>query len=448
MARKSSPSPSLSSSSKVTSSIFDIGLAGWERPMQSIVTAIVAGIPVCLVGAPGTGKTVGPRALALSLFGAECKFRDYYCPELTRDTLMGFLDMDAFRKKRVEFIGDDAIWKYEAVLLDEPTRAPAYMQAYIMELVRTRMLMGRSTALKLVMSAVNPPDLDPTATYMPLALSQRYVYAWAPDLETLLEPKAKKPTSDALRKALYSNLENEEKPLNDLSELMREAQSKLNSGWLYSDNILTEDALTEALRKTTSILLSDEVTYSIRQMKYVKRMLEALLCLHSCDGRVSLDKSHVWDLVHSTIPQWYGVVPTSQQLIKGNGAIQPPSSVIDRVHDSLAPLLEPTRKLHYSLSKIYNRAHETTDMMMYDAQMAELLNFAKETPVCDMLTPSGLKMIYEMSNSSDAIDRRVARLVKLRVAAERDPGKVIVLDDLVKDSLSSRPRIPSSDSKT
>jgi hypothetical protein len=72
------------------------------------------------------------------------------------------------------------------VLFDEINRANPFIQSKLHELIRTRTLMGLPTILKMVFSAVNPPERYQSG-YMDIALAFRFVCVQVPNITVMKE---------------------------------------------------------------------------------------------------------------------------------------------------------------------------------------------------------------------------------------------------------------------
>ena len=153
--------------------LFDeLGIYGWDSVEPLVLAAIVADLPVLLIGDIGTNKTEGSKTIAQAVLGPASSFRHYEVPTLNFDDLVGFLNPKGLAKGVLEFVPTPlSIWKAEAALFDELNRANPFIQSKLHELIRTRHIMGLPTNLKLVFAAVNPPQTY-QAGYMDLALGE------------------------------------------------------------------------------------------------------------------------------------------------------------------------------------------------------------------------------------------------------------------------------------
>ena len=71
-----------------------------------------------------------------------------------------------------------------AALFDEINRANPFIQSKLHELIRTRTLMGLPTQLRMVFSAVNPPERYQSG-YMDMALASRFICIQVPNITAM-----------------------------------------------------------------------------------------------------------------------------------------------------------------------------------------------------------------------------------------------------------------------
>ncbi len=160
----------------------EIGIYGWGPIEPLILSAILADLSVLLIGDIGTNKTEGARTIAQAVLGPEISFRHYEVPTLNFDDLVGFLNPKSLAKGKLEFVHTPfSIWKAEAALFDEINRANLFIQSKLHEVIRTRKVMGLPTRLKVIFSAVNPPETYQTG-YMDMAIASRFVSVQVPNI--------------------------------------------------------------------------------------------------------------------------------------------------------------------------------------------------------------------------------------------------------------------------
>jgi MoxR-like ATPase len=146
----------------------ELGIYGWDAVEPLVLSAIVADLPVLLIGDIGTNKTEGSKTIAQAVLGKASQFRHYEVPTLNFDDLVGFLNPKGLAKGTLEFVPTPlSIWKAEAALFDELNRANPFIQSKLHELIRTRQIMGLPT---------NPSSSSPPST--PLRLIRPATWTW------------------------------------------------------------------------------------------------------------------------------------------------------------------------------------------------------------------------------------------------------------------------------
>ena len=151
-----------------------INIYGWDDIEPVILAALVSELPVLLIGDIGSNKTEGSEAISRALLGAKIDFRAYEVPTLNFDDLIGFMNPKSLAKGELDFVHTPlSIWKADAVLFDEINRANPFIQSKLHELIRRRRLLGLTTNIKILFSAVNPPERYQSG-YMDMALASRF----------------------------------------------------------------------------------------------------------------------------------------------------------------------------------------------------------------------------------------------------------------------------------
>ena len=85
--------------------LFDeLGIYGWDSVEPLVLAAIVADLPVLLIGDTGTNKTEGAKTIAQAVLGAGNAFRHYEVPTLNFDDLVGFLNPKGLAKGLLKFV--------------------------------------------------------------------------------------------------------------------------------------------------------------------------------------------------------------------------------------------------------------------------------------------------------------------------------------------------------
>jgi MoxR-like ATPase len=195
-----------------------LGIIGWDRIEPIILGAILSNKSVLLKGAHGSNKTEGCKVISEAVFGEGTKFVPYDTSLVNADDLLGFLHPGKLAQGKMEFISTpDSIWDATSCLLDEINRCNPYNAAKFFEIVRSRTINGRKTALEFVWAACNPPDKYNTA-HMDAAQVSRFVVLTVPTFSDLSVAQRRKlmglngdrtvgslkPLIDAARKAKVS----------------------------------------------------------------------------------------------------------------------------------------------------------------------------------------------------------------------------------------------------
>jgi hypothetical protein len=270
-----------------------LGIYGWDEIEPLILSAITSDLAVLLIGDIGTNKTEGARTISQAVLGAEACFRHYEVPTLNFDDLVGFLNPKSLGKGKLEFVPTPfSIWQAEAALFDEINRSSPFMMSKLHELIRTRKVMGLPTKLKMVFSAVNPPETYQTG-YMDLAIASRFVSVQVPnikemkgaDLDKILgKPKISKPSS--------------------LKQTLKKA-----AGVSYSRKDLQKvEALT---RHVVQDLSETEIIFNPRQMKMMVKLLLSGFALERVTGQAYFSQPETnTACIQAVIPELQGIVRT------------------------------------------------------------------------------------------------------------------------------------------
>jgi hypothetical protein len=268
-----------------------LGIYGWEAIEPLVLGAIVADLPVLLIGDVGTNKTEGSKAIAGAVLGPASQFRHYEVPTLNFDDLMGFLNPKGLANGTLEFVPTPlSIWKAEAALFDELNRANPFIQSKLHELIRTRQIMGLPTLLKLVFGAVNPPQTY-QAGYLDLALASRFVSVQVPNLKGMKDSQ--------LDRILGKNGQPKGASLRGI---VRQAQGTVVRP---KDR---ENAQTLA-KKVARDLAQTEIVFNPRQLKMMVRLLLAGLALRMVTGNPKFsDPEANTAYVAGVIPEIQGIV--------------------------------------------------------------------------------------------------------------------------------------------
>ncbi len=272
--------------------LFDeLGIYGWDVVEPLVLAAIVADLPLLLIGDIGTNKTEGSKTIAQAVLGTASQFRHYEVPTLNFDDLVGFLNPKGLAKGALDFVPTPlSIWQAEAALFDELNRANPFIQSKLHELIRTRHLMGLPTKLKLVFAAVNPPQTY-QAGYMDLALASRFVAVQVPNLKAM---------KDAHLDQILGKNGQPQKPT--LRTLVREAQGAKTR---QKDKQNAQNLA----KKVARDLAQTDIVFNPRQLTMMVRLLLAGLALRTVTANPEFSEPEAnTAYVEAVIPEIQGIV--------------------------------------------------------------------------------------------------------------------------------------------
>jgi MoxR-like ATPase len=272
--------------------LFDeLGIYGWDPVEPLLLAAIVADLPVLLIGDIGTNKTEGAKTIAQAVLGPASPFRHYEVPTLNFDDLVGFLNPKGLAKGALEFVPTPlSIWKAEAALFDELNRANPFIQSKLHELIRTRQIMGLPTNLKLVFAAVNPPQTY-QAGYMDLALASRFVSVQVPNLRAMKDTH--------LDRILGKNGQPKKA---SLKPILREAKGA-------AARPKDRQNAQNLAKKVARDLSQTEIVFNPRQLKMMVQLLLGGLALRAVTGNPKFsDRDANTAYLEAVIPEIQGIV--------------------------------------------------------------------------------------------------------------------------------------------
>jgi len=273
--------------------LFDhIGIHGWDDIEPLILAAIASDLSIILIGDIGSNKTEGSKVVAQALLDSNIQFRNYEVPTLNFDDLIGFVNPNNLAKGVLEFVPTPlSIWNADAVLFDEINRANPFVQSKLHELIRTRTLMGLPTQIKMVFSAVNPPERYQSG-YMDLALASRFVCVQVPNITSMKDTQIDHIISgNGHRPATF-----------DLKAIIQKAGRCQFS----KDEI---DRVHQMCKKIVMELSGQEIIFNARQLKMMTKLIKAGLALGHASGleRFS-DADTITAYIGSVIPEIQGIV--------------------------------------------------------------------------------------------------------------------------------------------
>jgi len=133
-----------------------LGIVGWEQVEDIILAAMLTGDSIMFYGPKGEAKTEVARRLALAL---DVDFREIDASKANFEDLGGFPNIigQSQDPDAPAFIHTPLnIWDVPFIFIDEFARATPHIQNKLMEIIRSRRLMGYPTGAKWVFSAMNP----------------------------------------------------------------------------------------------------------------------------------------------------------------------------------------------------------------------------------------------------------------------------------------------------
>jgi hypothetical protein len=191
--------------------IDELGIYGYRLDDENrIIAGLLTGDPQLFVGRHGAAKTMLAEELANALFyeqyeaGASVPFVPYDASKVSFEDVLGFPNPKDLRQGKMSFVnGPVTIWDKEFVFLDEINRAEADMQSKLLELIRSKRVMGYPTNVKFVWAAMNPKGYE-GANDLDEALVGRFGnFVYVPDVLDL---------SDGLRAKVAARVGKDDSP--------------------------------------------------------------------------------------------------------------------------------------------------------------------------------------------------------------------------------------------
>ena len=287
--------------------LFDhIGIHGWDDIEPLILSAMVSDLSVLFIGDIGSNKTEGSKLIANAILGSNIKFKNYEVPTLNFDDLIGFVNPNNLAKGTLEFVPTPlSIWNADAVLLDEINRANPFIQSKLHELIRTRTLMGLPTQLKMVFSAVNPPERYQSG-YMDMALASRFICVQVPDITKM---------KDIQIDHIISGNGHKLTPIDLKSNIEKARRCQFSKDEIMSVHQMCKKIIME--------LSGQEIIFNARQLKMMAKMIKAGLALgHVFKMERFSDPDTITGYVTSVIPELQGIVRSNVNQGIVNGTIR------------------------------------------------------------------------------------------------------------------------------
>jgi len=154
----------------------NIKIYGYSKIEDLIISALVTGEPILLIGSHGTAKTMLARSIARTL---GLKFIAYDASKALFEDVLGLPNPESLKNGKLEYLSTDiSIWDKEFILIDEVSRASPSMQNKWLEIIRSRQLMGKKIeSLKYIFAAMNPAtDSYVGTTTLDAAFAGRFAF--------------------------------------------------------------------------------------------------------------------------------------------------------------------------------------------------------------------------------------------------------------------------------
>jgi len=146
-----------------------LGIKGFTIEQETaLIAGLTLGDPLMFIGPHGTAKTALIDLLGAAMFEYSKRkhpndpskwlnFHVYDASKLNFEDLVGLPSPDALRAGRIEFVGSAlTVWDKALIGFDEFSRQTPERQSNIMELLRSRKLMGLPTKVIWIINAMNP----------------------------------------------------------------------------------------------------------------------------------------------------------------------------------------------------------------------------------------------------------------------------------------------------
>jgi len=270
-----------------------LGIIGWDRIEPVILGAILSNKSVLLNGYHGSNKTEGCKRISEAVFGEGTKFVPYDTSLVNADDLLGFLNPAKLAKGEMAFISTpDSIWDATSCLLDEINRCNPYNAAKFFEIVRSRTINGRETALEFVWAACNPPSKYNTS-HMDAAQVSRFVVLNVPTFRDL--------TVAQRRMVMGLNTDDSVGSLKPLIDAARVA--KVSKG--------QEKAINEITMKLATTLNGKGVEFSGRQVRDLHFLLMNMDRVSSTFTDLpEISEESMTDAIMGLVPECTGLIRT------------------------------------------------------------------------------------------------------------------------------------------
>ena len=163
-----------------------MGIYGWEERDENLLMAsLLTGDPLLLIGNHGCAKTHLANKVAEALGR---KFLVYDASKAMFEDVLGYPNLEKLKQGVVEYVPSNVtIWDKELILIDELNRAIPELQSKWLEIIRSRKIMGFSTKVKWVWSAMNPMSYSATQALDEALIGRFALFIYPPDVLQMSE---------------------------------------------------------------------------------------------------------------------------------------------------------------------------------------------------------------------------------------------------------------------
>jgi MoxR-like ATPase len=163
-----------------------LGIYGWSKEQEHILlTSILTGDPLLMVGKHGSAKTATAYAIANAL---KVKFISYDASKSMFDDVLGFPNPSELASGSVSYVQSPlTIWDKDFILVDEINRPVYEMQSKWLEIIRSRRIMGFPTKVKWVWAAMNPSSYVATKQLDDALIGRFAYFLYVPDFMEMEE---------------------------------------------------------------------------------------------------------------------------------------------------------------------------------------------------------------------------------------------------------------------
>lgn len=152
----------------------DIGVIGWEKNSTPLMVSLFTGLPMCLIGDAGLGKTFAAKQVNKYLLATNICVID--ASKADWEELVGPYSMKKYNQDEIEYLKTPmSIWNKEFIFVDEITRADTKIQNGLLEVLNEGTLQGMPTDISYKWAASNPLSYEGTQS-LSEALADRFAF--------------------------------------------------------------------------------------------------------------------------------------------------------------------------------------------------------------------------------------------------------------------------------